>query len=49
MHETLTAVNNSTVSGLGRLAGFFGFSDVMGSLYGTLLLSPCLLYTSRCV
>mgnify|MGYP003376737310 FL=1 len=40
MHDTLTAVNNSTVSGLGRLAGFFGFSDVMGRLYGTLLLSP---------
>ncbi|MCA9868639.1 MAG: hypothetical protein KIS95_04765 [Anaerolineae bacterium] len=40
MHETLTAVNDSTVSGLGRLARFFGFSDVMGRLYGTLLLSP---------
>ena len=40
MHETLTAVNDSTVTGLGRLARFFGFSDVMGRLYGTLLLSP---------
>jgi len=40
MHETLTAVNDSTVAGLGRLARFFGFSDVMGRLYGTLLLSP---------
>lgn len=40
MHETLTAVNDSTVSGLGRLARFFGFSEVMGHLYGTLLLSP---------
>ena len=40
MHNTLTAVNDSTVSGLGRLARFFGFSDVMGRLYGTLLLSP---------
>ena len=40
MHDTLTAVNNSTVSGLGRLAGFFGFNDVMGRLYGTLLLNP---------
>ncbi len=40
MHKTLTAVNNSTVAGLGRLARFFGFSDVMGRLYGTLLLSP---------
>ncbi len=40
MHKTLIAVNNSTVAGLGRLARFFGFSDVMGRLYGTLLLSP---------
>ena len=40
MDQTLVAVNESTVSGLGRLARFFGFSDVMGRLYGTLLLSP---------
>ncbi len=40
MHESLIAVNDSTVAGLGRLARFFGFSDVMGRLYGTLLLSP---------
>ncbi len=40
MHEDLSAVNESTVSGLGRLARFFGFSDVMGRLFGTLLLSP---------
>lgn len=40
MHESLTAVNNSTVAGMGRLARFFGFSEVMGRLYGTLLLSP---------
>lgn len=40
MHETLQGVNESTVSGVGRLARFFGFSDVMGRLYGTLLLSP---------
>ena len=40
MHATLTAVNDSTVSGLGRRARFFGFSEVMGHLYGTLLLSP---------
>lgn len=39
MHQTLVDVNDSTVSGLGRLARFFGFSDVMGRLYGTLLLS----------
>jgi DNA-binding transcriptional regulator GbsR (MarR family) len=40
MHETLVGVNESTVSGIGRLARFFGFSEVMGRLYGTLLLSP---------
>lgn len=40
MHDTLENVNDSTVSGLGRLARFFGFSEVMGRLYGTLLLSP---------
>ena len=40
MHENLVAVNESTVAGLGRLARFFGFNDVMGRLYGTLLLSP---------
>jgi DNA-binding transcriptional regulator GbsR (MarR family) len=40
MHDALNAVNDSTVAGIGRLAGFFGFSDVMGRLYGTLLLSP---------
>jgi HTH-type transcriptional regulator, glycine betaine synthesis regulator len=40
MHKSLVTVNDSTVAGLGRLARFFGFSDVMGRLYGTLLLSP---------
>ena len=40
MHENLAAVNDSTVSGMGRLARFFGFGEVMGRLYGTLLLSP---------
>lgn len=40
MHDNLQAVNDSTVAGLGRLARFFGFNDVMGRLYGTLLLSP---------
>lgn len=40
MHESLIAVNNSTVAGIGRLARFFGFSEMMGRLYGTLLLSP---------
>ncbi len=40
MHPDLTDVNESTVAGLGRLARFFGFNDVMGRLYGTLLMSP---------
>lgn len=40
MHDALDAVNDSTVAGLGRLARFFGFSDVMGRLYGSVLLSP---------
>ncbi len=40
MHENLKAVNRSTASGMGRLARFFGFSEVMGRLYGTVLLSP---------
>ena len=40
MHKSLVTVNDSTVAGIGRLARFFGFSEVMGRLYGTLLLSP---------
>lgn len=40
MDPTLDKVNDSTVAGLGRLARFFGFNDVMGRLYGTLLMSP---------
>lgn len=40
MHKNLAAVNDSTVAGLGRLARFFGFSEVMGRLYGTLLMNP---------
>lgn len=40
MHDSLIGVNDSTVAGLGRLAGFFGFSEVMGRLYGTLLMTP---------
>ena len=39
-HESLVAVNESTVAGLGRLARFVGFNEVMGRLYGTLLMSP---------
>jgi DNA-binding transcriptional regulator GbsR (MarR family) len=39
MQKDLEAVNTSTIEGLGRLATFFGFSKVMGQLYGVLLLS----------
>ena len=40
MNEKLVAVNESTVAGLGRLARFFNFNEVMGRLFGTLLLNP---------
>lgn len=40
MHKELLDVNESTVAGLGRLARFFGFNEVMGRLYGTLLMNP---------
>ncbi|MFT5196093.1 MAG: DNA-binding transcriptional regulator GbsR (MarR family) [Cellvibrionaceae bacterium] len=40
MNKNLNAVNESTVAGLGRLTRFFGFNDVMGRLYGTLLMNP---------
>jgi DNA-binding transcriptional regulator GbsR (MarR family) len=40
MDETLKAVNESVISGLGQLTDFFGFSPVMGHLYGALLMSP---------
>jgi HTH-type transcriptional regulator, glycine betaine synthesis regulator len=33
-------IHDSMLDGLGQLADYFGFSKVMGQLYGTLLLSP---------
>ena len=40
-HEaTLQAVQDSMLDGLGQLSDYFGFSKVMGQLYGALLLSP---------
>jgi HTH-type transcriptional regulator, glycine betaine synthesis regulator len=36
----LHTVHDSMLDGLGQLADYFGFSKVMGQLYGTLLLSP---------
>ncbi|HEC23507.1 MAG TPA: hypothetical protein ENI95_11400 [Chloroflexi bacterium] len=40
MDETLQAVRDSVISGLGQLTDFFGFSPIMGHLYGALLMSP---------
>lgn len=40
MEENLQAVHQSVVDGLGKLTDFFGFSPVMGRLYGALLMSP---------
>jgi DNA-binding transcriptional regulator GbsR (MarR family) len=40
MDDCLISVNESTVEGIGRLARFFGFAEVMGRLYGAVLLSP---------
>jgi DNA-binding transcriptional regulator GbsR (MarR family) len=38
MDETLQAVHESMITGLGELTDFFGFSPVMGHLYGALLM-----------
>jgi DNA-binding transcriptional regulator GbsR (MarR family) len=40
MDENLQAVRDSMIQGLGQLTDFFGFSPVMGHLYGALLMSP---------
>lgn len=40
MDETLQAVHESMITGLGELTDFFGFSPVMGHLYGALLMDP---------
>ncbi len=40
MDENLRAVRDSMIRGLGELTDFFGFSPVMGHLYGALLMSP---------
>ncbi|NDJ62550.1 MAG: hypothetical protein GYB67_15585 [Chloroflexi bacterium] len=37
---SLTSVHDSMLDGLGQLATYFGFSKVMGQLYGAILLSP---------
>ncbi len=40
LHQTLETVNTSIMDGMGQLASYFGFSKVMGQLFGTLMLSP---------
>jgi DNA-binding transcriptional regulator GbsR (MarR family) len=39
-NQTLQTVNTSVLEGLGQLASYFGFSKVIGQLFGALLLSP---------
>lgn len=39
-NDDLRAVHDTMLEGLSQLADYFGFSKVMGQLYGTLLLSP---------
>jgi HTH-type transcriptional regulator, glycine betaine synthesis regulator len=38
-NPTIREVHDSMLDGLGQLADYFGFSKVMGQLYGTLMLS----------
>ena len=40
LNPNLQAVHDSMLDGLGQLSDYFGFSKVMGQLYGALLLSP---------
>lgn len=40
MNENLQAVRDSMIEGLGQLSDFFGFSPIMGHLYGALMMSP---------
>lgn len=38
--DSLDNVHHNMLDGLGQLANYFGFSKVMGQIYGALLLSP---------
>lgn len=40
LNRDLAIVHDSMLDGLGQLSAYFGFSKVMGQLYGALLLSP---------
>jgi len=39
-NTTFQGVNTSIIEGLGQLASYFGFTKVMGQLFGVLMLSP---------
>jgi len=39
-NQTLHSVNTSIIEGMGQLASYFGFTKVMGQLFGALMLSP---------
>ncbi|MBZ0290474.1 MAG: helix-turn-helix domain-containing protein [Anaerolineae bacterium] len=39
-NANLLVIHDSMLDGLGQLAEYFGFSKVMGQLYGALLMSP---------
>ncbi|MBI5961514.1 MAG: helix-turn-helix domain-containing protein [Chloroflexi bacterium] len=39
-NTTFSTVNTSIIEGLGQLASYFGFTKVMGQLFGALMLSP---------
>lgn len=40
LNTTFQSVNTSIIEGLGQLASYFGFTKVMGQLFGVLMLSP---------
>ena len=39
-NEDLRRVHDSMLEGLGQLSDYFGFTKIIGQLYGTLMLSP---------
>jgi DNA-binding transcriptional regulator GbsR (MarR family) len=40
LNTTFQGVNTSIIEGMGQLASYFGFTKVMGQLFGVLMLSP---------
>lgn len=47
MDPSLIEVHDTVVKGIGEMADFFGFSSIMGHLYGALLMSPTPLSLDR--